>query len=76
MESKKNPDLDVGRNSSLYFAVGLNVMLIVTYFGLNHKTYDKPDTYSEVLNLEMEQQEDIPIVDLNIPILPPPPVRA
>lgn len=55
MESKKNPDLDVGRNSSLYFAVGLNVMLIVTYFGLNHKTYDKPDTYSEVLNLEMEQ---------------------
>jgi len=33
MELKKNPKANVGRNSSLYFAVGLNVMLVLTYLG-------------------------------------------
>lgn len=27
LPSKKNPELEIGRNSSLYFAIGLNLML-------------------------------------------------
>ena len=41
MLSKKNPDIEVGRNSSLYFAIGLCLMLVSTYSLLNYKSYEK-----------------------------------
>ena len=72
MESKKNPKADVGRNSNLYFAVGLNVMLILTYLGLEYKTYDKADTRIDILQLTEQLEEDIPITKLDIPPPPPP----
>ena len=43
MESKKNPKADVGKNGSIYFAVGLALMLFLTYSTINWKTYDKSD---------------------------------
>jgi len=73
MELKKNPRADVGRNSSLYFAVGLNVMLILTYFGLEHKTYDRDATKVDILMINDNIEEDIPITHINIPPPPPPP---
>lgn len=71
MELKKNIRATVGRNSSLYFAVGLNVMLLLTYLGLEHKTYNKEATRIDVLAIEDQFDEDIPITTINIP--PPPP---
>ena len=41
MEPKKNPSADVRRNSAIYFAVGLALMLFVTNYTINYKTYDK-----------------------------------
>ena len=41
MESKKNLKADVSRNGSIYFAVGLALMLFLTYSTINYKTYDK-----------------------------------
>lgn len=73
MEVKKNPKVDVGRNSSLFFAVGLNVMLLLTYFGLEYKTYDKTLTQSEILMLSEQLEEDIPITTIDMPPPPPPP---
>ncbi|WP_411894407.1 energy transducer TonB [Winogradskyella sp. A2] len=73
MELKKNPKANVGRNSSLYFAVGLNVMLVLTYLGLEHKTYDKSSTKIDILMLTDQLEEDIPITTINIPPPPPPP---
>jgi protein TonB len=73
MELKKNPKANVGRNSSLYFAVGLNVMLVLTYLGLEHKTYDKSSTKIDILMLTEQLEEDIPITTINIPPPPPPP---
>jgi protein TonB len=72
MEVKKNPRANVGRNSSLYFAVGLNVMLLLTYLGLEHKTYDKEATKIDLLMLSEQLEEDIPITTINIPPPPPP----
>ncbi len=72
MELKKNPRANVGRNSSLYFAVGLNVMLLLTYVGLEHKTYDKEATKIDVLMVNEQIEEDIPITTINIPLPPPP----
>ena len=43
MEPKKNPKSDVSRNSSLFFAVGLVLMLLVTNLAINYKSYDKSD---------------------------------
>lgn len=73
MELKKNPKANVGRNSSLYFAVGLNVMLVLTYLGLEHKTYEKESTKIDILMLQENLEEDIPITNINIPPPPPPP---
>lgn len=72
MELKKNPKANVGRNSSLYFAVGLNVMLVLTYLGLEHKTYEREGTKIDILMLDEQIDEDIPITTINIPPPPPP----
>ncbi|MEM1002299.1 MAG: energy transducer TonB [Bacteroidota bacterium] len=74
MEVKKNPKADVGRNSSLYFAVGLNVMLVLTYLGLEHKTYETASTNMDILMMADQIEEDIPITTIELPPPPPPKV--
>lgn len=74
MVTKKNPEVEIGRNSSLYFAIGLNVMLFFTWQLLEYKTYDKKDITIDVVNVEEEYEEEIPIINVNMPPPPPPPV--
>lgn len=76
MELKKNPRANVGRNSSLYFAVGLNVMLLLTYLGLEHKTYESESAKVDILMLAEQLEEEIPITTINIPPPPPPPKQV
>ena len=76
MESKKNPKADVSRNGSIYFAVGLALMLFLTYSTLNYKTYDKSNIDIGKLNLDDELDEEIPIIEQVIPPPPPPPPPA
>ena len=76
MESKKNPKADVGINGSIYFAVGLALMLFLTYSTINWKTYDKSDIDIGKLNLDDELDEEIPIIEQIIPPPPPPPPPA
>lgn len=70
MEPKKNPKSDVSRNSSIYFAVGLALMLLVTNLTINYKTYDKSDIALDSLNLDDELEEEVLVVE---EIQPPPP---
>jgi len=66
--------VDISRNSSLYFAIGLCLMLLTTNGLLNYKTYDKQDIALDILQMgELEVEDDIPIVDINTPPPPPPP---
>lgn len=74
MKVKKNPELEIGRNSSLYFAIGLNLMLFLSWRALEYKTYEKSDIAMDILNVDQELEEDIPIVNINTPPPPPPPV--
>lgn len=76
MKPKKNPNLEIGRNSSIYFAIGLNVMLFFTWRGLEYKTYEKDDIAMEILDMGDEIEEDIPITNLEAPPPPPPPPAA
>ncbi len=73
MKAKKNPQLEIGRNSGLYFAIGLNLMLFLSWRSLEYKTYEKDDIAIDVLNIEAEVEEEIPIVNINTPPPPPPP---
>ena len=73
MIPKKNPEIEIGRNSSLYFAIGLNVMLFLSWQALEHKTYEKSDIAMDILNVEAEADEEIPIINVNTPPPPPPP---
>ena len=77
MEPKKNTKADVGRNSSIYFAVGLALMLAVTYLTINYKTYDKSNIDIGQLNIDEELEEEIPITEqIQTPPPPPPPPAA
>lgn len=69
---KKNPELEIGRNSGLFFALGLNLMLFLTWQGLEHKTYEKSDIEIEVLTMEARVETEIPVVNYNAPPPPPP----
>jgi protein TonB len=73
MQPKKNPKSDVSRNSSIYFAVGLALMLAVTYMSINYKTYDKSDIAIDSLNLDDELDEEVPITEQIVTPPPPPP---
>lgn len=73
MQVKKNPNVEVGRNSSLYFAIGLNIMLFLTWQALEYKTYDKEEIAVDIINVEEDIEEEIPIIDINMPPPPPPP---
>tara|TARA_R110002033_G_scaffold162113_2_gene198759 strand:- start:564 stop:755 length:192 start_codon:yes stop_codon:yes gene_type:complete len=63
MELKKNPKADVGRNSSLYFAIGLVLMLFLTNYAINHKTYDKSNIDIGQVNMDALDDEEIPITE-------------
>ncbi|MFV0540328.1 MAG: energy transducer TonB [Aestuariibaculum sp.] len=77
MEPKKNSKANVGRNSSLYFAIGLALMLFFTNYAINYKTYDKEDIDIGQLVMEEEFEEEIPLTEqMQLPPPPPPPPPA
>ncbi|MBT8252589.1 MAG: energy transducer TonB, partial [Bacteroidia bacterium] len=76
MEAKKNPKLDIGANSSLYFAIGLNIMLFFTYSALEMKTYERDQALLDIIQVEEELEEDIPITEQIKTPPPPPPMAA
>jgi len=77
MELKKNPKADVKRNGSIYFAVGLLLMLIITYSTINYKSYDKSDIDIGLVINEMDDEEEVPITEqIKTPPPPPPPPAA
>lgn len=76
MLPKKNPDIEVGRNSSLYFAIGLNIMLFFSWYGINYKSYDNELTALNIMHIDSEIEEDIPITNFEAPPPPPAPPAA
>lgn len=76
MQTSKNPKMDVGRNSSTYFAIGIILMLLATRSLLEYKTYDKSQIAIDLLSIDAELEEDIPIVNINTPPPPPPPAAV
>ncbi|WP_026754026.1 energy transducer TonB [Sediminibacter sp. Hel_I_10] len=73
MEPKKNTKSDVSRNSSLYFAVGLALMMTLTYLTINYRSYEEEVIDIGQLDLGELEDEEIPITQQQIIPPPPPP---
>lgn len=74
MEPKKNPKADVGKNSSLYFVIGLAAVLALVYGAMEWKKYDKANDYDIALNVEDQLDEEVPMTEqIKTPPPPPPP---
>ena len=73
MESKKNPKKDLTKKSFLFFQVGLVVVLFITYMMIEWKTYDKEAIDTGIVDLNMLDEEDVPITEIQKTPPPPPP---
>ncbi|GFS04130.1 protein TonB [Elysia marginata] len=76
MKPKKNPKVDVNKDSSLFFAIGLFVVLLTTYAIIEWKTYDEVDDVEFSLNIDSQLDEEVPITQITPPKTPPPPPPA
>ena len=77
MQIKKNPKADLTKNSNLYFAIGLAVILFISWRAIELKTYDKSGYGYESLNIDDDDDEEVPITEqIKTPPPPPPPPPA
>ena len=75
MQPKKSEKADLSKNSSLYFVIGLSLILLISWQAIEWRTYEKVYAY-EALNVEDEDDEEIPITEqlkTPPPHQPPPP---
>ena len=76
MQTKKNHKADLRKNSSIYFVIGLSVILFISWQAIEWKTNDKNQYDYKSLNVEDDDDEEIPITEqLKTPPpspLPPP----
>ena len=73
MRSKKNPKADLNKKSTLYFSIGLFIVLFVSWQAIEYKNYDD-DGYGYIaLDVDDDDDEEIPITEqLKTPPPPPP----
>ena len=76
MQPKKNPKADLNKDRNLYFVICLTFVTFITWQAIESKTYEKTFDY-EALNVEDDDDEDIPITEqIKTPPPPPPPPPA
>lgn len=74
MQSKKSPKSDLTKNTKLYFAIGLCLMVFVSWRLIEWKTYDKTAIDIGTLNIQDDDDEEVPLTEqLKTPPPPPPP---
>ena len=77
MQPKKNEKADLSKNSSLYFIIGLTSILFISWQAIEWKTYDKSGYGYEALNVDDDDDEEVPITEqIKVPPPPPPPPPA
>ena len=57
MKPKKNPKADLNKNSSLYFVIGLCVILFVSWRAIEWKTYEASDLLLQKLNVDDDDDD-------------------
>nr|WP_299175253.1 energy transducer TonB [uncultured Allomuricauda sp.] len=72
MELKKNPKLELKKNSTLYFLIGLTAILLFAYVAIEWKTFYETPEFVQSLNTPDSLDEVVPIT-FHTP--PPPPAK-
>ena len=76
MEPKKNQELELKRNSLLYFSIGLAAVLLLTYIALEWKSYQK-SPYIDIAQADvLSELDELPPVTIQQPELPKPKIQA
>ena len=74
MEPKKNPKVDLAKNSALYFAIGLCLVLFLSWKMVEYKSYEKESVDIGMLTVDDDDEEEVPLTEqLKTPPPPPPP---
>lgn len=76
MEIKKNPKVDLNRNSGLFFVIGLTIVMFLVWRALEMKTYDKDEVFLDRIEAVDDLKEDVPITEIIKTAPPPPPPVA
>lgn len=72
MKVKKNPSNDLNRNSGIYFAAGMALVLALTYVALEWKTFYGEKQYNTAMLMDEDLSEEVELVVLTPPLPPPP----
>ncbi|WP_431127565.1 energy transducer TonB [Flagellimonas flava] len=77
MELKKNQELELKRNSLLYFSIGLAAVLLLTYVALEWKSFHKTP-YKDIAHLKSDDdlRENVPVTIQKLPPPPPPKIQT
>lgn len=73
MEVKKNPDANLEKKRAGFIFVGLVFSLAVVLLAFEYTTYDKTSSELGNLNLDLIEEEIVPIAQVVPPPPPPPP---
>ncbi|GAB5474945.1 MAG: hypothetical protein Mars2KO_30440 [Maribacter sp.] len=74
MQVKKNPKADLNRSSGLFFQIGLTLVLFVTWRALEYKSYQMDDEIVQMISVQDDLKEEVPITEtIKTPPPPPPP---
>jgi len=76
MQVKKNPKVDLNRNSGLYFVIGLTIVLFLTWRALEYKSYPKDEVVRDMVQAVDDLKEDAPVTEMIKTAPPPPPPAA
>ena len=73
MELKKNPKADLRNKITLFFQIGLILVLLITWRAIEFKTYDRVIAEKVEEEFIPVEEEDIPITKMQYRKPPPPP---
>lgn len=77
MKVKKNPSLSLEPWSSVFFLIGLAIMLAISFFALEWKSYETSSHQRDTFLVGDDLTLDLPIIDIqNKPPPPPPPAQV
>jgi len=76
MENKKNPSVDLEKRKGLLFQVGLVFALALVLVSFEWAIFDRTNSDLGSLNLDIEEEEMIPLTQQAPPPPPPPPPQT
>lgn len=76
MIPKKNQELELKKNSVLYFSIGLAAVMLLAYVALEWKTFYETPEFVQNLDKPDDIDDVLPPVIINLPPPPPPKIQA